>query len=211
MRKRLVAVLSLLLAAGSVSWAGDGNPAPALFRKTFSLEMGAGCAPLHMYLMHPSRDMEKELALEGKEASGNGSAFPALSLSGAWRYSPRSEFVFTAGIAWTVFEVTQYEPFGVNPRGGLRYNLDKGHPAGLVASGPVGTGTFQWRMFWNPSWKVQPYTAVGFGFTTDTYMIPLPSLVPVGVRFGGRHLYCFAEMPLSPVSFFCHGGLGWHF
>lgn len=201
----------LLLGLTVPAWAGPEEPAP--FQKRFSLEFGAGHGPYHMFLrnLSPSLERQKELAQEGLEAKTDGTFYPAFSLSGAWRFAYRWEAVFTGGISWSHHPVIQYDSFGVDPEGKPRYDLSKGHDAGRRDSTPVGTLTLQARIFWNPEWRVQPYSAFGFGFTDATSAIPIPAVTPLGARYGGKHLYVFIETPLNPVALFLHGGLGWLF
>ena len=209
MKARILTLL-LLLFAGGVVFAADGD---APFRKRYSLEVGAGYGPFHMQIRNvsPSWEKQRELAQNGMEAQGDGTLCPALSLSGVWRYDPRWELVITGGISWSRHPVVQYETFGVDPQGQPRYDLNKGHPAGWMNSTPVGTLTCQWRIFWNPEWPVQPYSAFGFGLTTISELIPIPGITPVGVRYGGEHFYAFAEAPINTIALFAQFGVGWRF
>ena len=180
------------------------------FRKTFSLEVGAGMGPAHMYLLkNPSRDTEKALDELGQEAIDG--RYPALTVSGALRTWDRWETVATVGVSWGRFSIVQYETFGIDPQGKPRYDLKKGSPAGEKDLDPLWTLTIQERVFWNPRWKVQPYSAWGLGIVFSSEVFPLPSVTPVGVRLGGRHFYGYIEAPLSTYGLLCHGGLGWTF
>ena len=55
------------------------------------------------------------------------------------------------------------------------------------------------------------YSALGVGLTTATSLVPLPGITPIAVRFGGEHLYFFAEATLGPIATLGHGGIGWKF
>lgn len=210
MKTRFWAIL-VLLCLSAPAFADEGEPVP--FRKRFSLELGAGNGPFHMLIRNVSPSWERQEALgqEGLEADLYDVLYPAFSLSGVYRYHPRWESVVTAGISWSHHKVTRYEEFGVDPQGQPRYDLQKGHPAGWRDSTPVGSLTFQWRVFWNPAWTVQFYSGFGLGFTTVSSVYPLPAIMPVGLRYGGNHFYFFAEAPVNPVALFFHGGVGYRF
>ena len=180
------------------------------FRKSFSLEIGAAPGPLHMQA-GPSWTEKKDLAEQGQEAFTHDIIPPAVSLSAVWRIGYRWETLVTGSFSWIHAPVTQYETFGIDPQGKPRYDLTKGTPAGWKNMFPTGSITVQWRVFWNPQWKVQPYSGFGAGLSTATEWIPLPSLVPVGVRFGRGHLYGFLETGFTPFATIGHGGLGWRF
>lgn len=180
------------------------------FRKSFSLEVGAAPGPLHMQA-GPSWKEMKDLAEQGQEASTYDIIPPAVSLSAVWRTGYRWETLVTGSFSWIHAPVTQYETFGIDPQGKPRYDLTKGAPAGWKNLFPTGSLTVQWRVFWNPEWKVQPYSGFGAGLSMATEWVPLPSMVPVGVRFGRGHLYGFLETGFTPFASFGHGGLGWRF
>ena len=131
--------------------------------------------------------------------------------SDLWRTGYRWETLVTGSFSWIHAPVTQYETFGIDPQGKPRYDLTKRTPAGWKNMFPTGSITVQWRVFWNPQWKVQPYSGFGAGLSTATEWIPLSSLVPVGVRFGRGHLYGFLETGFTPFATIGHGGLGWRF
>lgn len=206
MKRILLAALTLW----GIAAFGQENPE---YRKSFSLEIGAAPGPLYMsnHFVSPSWQVKKKLADQGQQADTNDGVYPALSLSAVWRTGYRWETVVTGGISWIHARITQYEAFGVDPEGKTRYDLRKGTPAGWEDLFPTGSLTVQWRVFWNPQWKVQPYSGFGAGLSTATEWIPLPSLVPVGVRFGCGHLYGFLETGFTPFATIGHGGLGWRF
>lgn len=206
--KRLI--LIALLLSGVAAYGQEGQPS---WRKTFSLEVGVAPGPLHMqsHFISPSWEEEKALAELGQAASSNNAFHPSVSLSGVWRTGYRWETVATAGVSWSICRITQYDSFGIDPEGKPRYDLTKGTPAGWKALSPVASLTVQCRVFWNPRWKVQAYSAFGAGFSTRTEFLPLPSFIPAGVRLGGGPLYFYAETGFTPFSSFLHGGLGWRF
>ena len=208
MRRILIVALALL--AGSFAAFGQEDT----FRKTFSLELGVGPGPLHMMFpgVSPNYDTETAWAEQGRRADKTTGYHPAFTLSGAIRTWDRWETVVTAGISWYRSRLVQYEAFGIDPQGKPRYDLTKETPVGgWVDSSPVASLTVQERVFWNPRWKVQMYSAFGLGLTTSSNLVPIPSLMPVCIRLGGRHLYCYAETGFSPFASYLHGGLGFKF
>ena len=204
MKPRLLAVL-VLLGTATIVYGQD-------FRKRFSLELGVGQGPIHMMVpgASPSRAAEEALAEDGLSPDARDRIYPAISLSGALRTSPRWETVATANVSWSHCRIRQYESFGVDPEGNPRYDTSNGTPAGWKDLSPVGSLTLQWRVAWNPGWKARWYSAFGVGLSTIG-VIPLPSITPVGCSFGGEHLYFYAEIPFTPYGTLFHGGLGWHF
>ena len=208
MKRFLIAALALL--AGSFAAFGQEDS----FRKTFSLELGVAPGPLHMMFpgVSPDDHTEDVWADQGRRADKSTGYYPAFSLSGAIRTWDRWETVVTAGVSWYRSRLIQYEPFGIDPQGKPRYDLTKETPVGgWVDSSPVASLTVQERVFWNPRWKVQMYSAFGLGLTTSSNLVPIPSLMPVGIRLGGRHLYGYAETGFSPFASYLHGGLGFKF
>lgn len=208
MRQVLVAILAVFGAA----FAAFGQEEP--FRKSFSLELGAGPGPIHMMIpgISPNDDTENVWAEQGRSADKRSGYHPSFSFSAAFHSWDRWETVVTASVSWYRSRLVQYEPFGVDPQGKPRYDLTKSTPVGGWAdSSPVASLTVQERVFWNPRWKVQMYSAFGLGITTSTSFTPMPSLMPVGCRLGGRHLYFYAETGFSPFASVLHGGLGFKF
>lgn len=208
MKRFLIAALALL--AGSFAAFGQEDS----FRKTFSLELGVAPGPLHMMFpgVSPDDHTEDVWADQGRRADKSTGYYPAFTLSGAIRTWDRWETVVTAGVSWYRSRLIQYEPFGIDPQGKPRYDLTKVTPVGgWVDSSPVASLTVQERVFWNPRWKVQMYSAFGLGLTTSSNLVPIPSLMPVCIRLGGRHLYCYAETGFSPFASYLHGGLGFKF
>lgn len=208
MKRFLIAALALL--AGSFAAFGQEDS----FRKTFSLELGVAPGPLHMMFpgVSPDDHTEDVWADQGRRADKSTGYYPAFTFSGAIRTWDRWETVVTAGVSWYRSRLIQYEPFGIDPQGKPRYDLTKETPVGgWVDSSPVASLTVQERVFWNPRWKVQMYSAFGLGLTTSSNLVPIPSLMPVCIRLGGRHLYCYAETGFSPFASYLHGGLGFKF
>ncbi|MBR2747990.1 MAG: hypothetical protein IKP01_06425 [Bacteroidales bacterium] len=208
MKRMLIAALVLL--AGSYAAFGQEES----FRKTFSLELGVGPGPLHMMYpgVSPSDDIEAAWADQGRRADKSTGYYPAVTLSGAIRTWDRWETVVTAGLSWYRSRLIQYESFGIDPQGKPRYDLKKATPVGgWTDSSPIASLTVQERVFWNPRWKAQMYSAFGLGLTTSSSLVPIPSLMPVCIRLGGRHLYGYAEAGFTPFASCLHGGLGWKF
>lgn len=202
MRKAFLSLLTLAFSCLAL----HAQEAPA-FDKTFSLEIGTGFQPLHASLLLPSSSEEKALAEVGQEP-GEG-VYPTFSLTALWRTAYRWEMCLTGGITWFHYRLIQYEQFGIDPYGKPRYDLTKSsEAAGWKDSSPVVTLTFQARCIWNPEAKVNVYTAIGGGLLE---WLPIPSLTPVGLRYGGKHIYAFVEIPFSPIATLVHGGLGWKF
>ena len=207
MRTRLL-ILALLLVAGGVAFAADGD---ALFRKRYSIEIGAGPAPFHTRTMGLSYSFKKELAKIGQEADMTHALYPAVSLSSVCRISPRWEIALTGGYSWIHHQVTQYETFGTDPYGQPRFDFNNGKTAGWMDSSAVVTLTLQGRYFWIPDKDFELYSAFGLGLTTASEFIPIPSLTPIAARYGGNHFYIFAETALNPIALYGHGGIGWRF
>lgn len=203
--KRAVLTLALLLSAAASVFADEPEKV-----RSFSLELGVGAMPLHMYLVFPA-SAERELADLGQRSGDSKFDVPAISLSEVWRLNGHWEVALTEGVCWRYFDIIQYPEFGIDPDGKPRYDLHKGYSIGAKATPPVVSLTGQLRFIWSPKWKVTAYSAVQIGFTTASYIIPLPGITPVAVRYGGKHLYGFAEVTLGPVASFAHGGLGWRF
>lgn len=208
--KRFLTVLLGVMGLVSGAYAQEEEPA---FRKTFSVEVGVAPGPLHMQLLFvsPSWETLEALADLGQDTYESDAIRPAVTLSVSIRTWHRWETVITGCASWSHCPVIQYEAFGIDPQGRPRYDLTKGTRIGWKAFSPVYTLTVQERVFWNPRWRTQWYSGFGLGLTTASELVPIPSLVPVGLRLGGSHLYFFAETGFSPFASFVHGGLGWKF
>ena len=204
MKPHLLVVLALV---------GIGAAAHAQeFRKTLSLEIGAGPGPYHM--MWEANDWSYEdrgydFADKGQDAVGG--YYPAVTVSAALRTWDRWETVATFGVSWSHRQIIQYDTFGIDPQGKPRYDLQKGTPAGWRDLAPVWSLTVQERVYWNPRWRVQMYSGWGLGVVKGSDTFVLPSFTPVGCRLGGRHFYGYVEAPLSTYARFLHAGLGWTF
>lgn len=213
MVKKPLALLVLLLATATGALCQEqGAPVPEQKWQTrFSLELGTGLQPLHMELS-PTVDRREALAAKGQEVNREGAFYPVISLSGVWRLKPRTELLLTGGVSWCHHRLTQYDSFGTDPSGRPRYNLSQGRDAGWTNSSPFFTLTVQYRHLWNPDAAVKLHSGAGLGvvFNTSGALI-LPELTPIGLRYGGRHIYGFVELTLGPVASIVHGGLGWAF
>ena len=208
--KRLLLTTLIALGAGFSAF-GQAFP-----RYSFSVEAGAAPGPLHMHIRHvsPTREAEAEQADLGRKPIKNDRYYPAFTLSGVLRIHEWGEVVLTAGVSWSHSRVIQYETFGIDPQGKPRFDLTKSAPAGWVDLSPAYSLTLQGRAFWYPEMRVQLYSAYGLGITTiDTIhqYTPSVSLIPIGCRFGGRHLYLYAEAGFTPFASYIHGGAGYAF
>lgn len=206
MKARIIAAI-LLLGVTIASYAQEDTRS----LKGFSLEAGTGLAPLHTRLSNTSWDTRREYAQKGQEITGTGVYSPSISLAGVFRTAANIEHTVTLSVAWTRLSLTQYSVFGTDPQGQPRYDLEDGTVIGTVNSPLSYSITWHWRYIWNPQKPFKTYTALGAGLSTTTGFVPLPSVTPIGVRFGGTHFYFFAEWTLGPVASFVHGGLGWKF
>ena len=205
MKVRLIVIMAFLGIA-TIAFAQE-DP---LYRG-FSLELGTGLQPLHLGFL-PSMEVEEALAEKGQDLRERDYPHPTISLSGIWRLTRRGELVVTTGLSWRIDGVIQYEVFGTDPKGRPRYDLSHGSPAGWLDSSYTPTLTVTYRHIWTPDHAVQCYSGGGLGFVpTVAEFIPIPSVTPIGARFGRRHLYFFADLTLGPAASFIHGGLGWHF
>lgn len=181
------------------------------FQKMWSVEIGTGVQPLHMTLS-PSREVEKEFANQGQTISGEGSFYPVMDITGVLRTAPRHEFTLSAGASWYHHRLYQHAAFGIDPNGNLRYSLeDKTLMDGWKDSSPIFSLTFHWRFIWNPDDAVTVYSGLGLGLVTTDIVSPVPSVIPIAFRYGGRHFYFFLENMLGPMATLAHGGLGWRF
>lgn len=179
--------------------------------QVFSIEAGTGIRPAHMELTTPTWRNISGMVGRGQDIGHEGIRYPTLSFSGVWRTSLRNEFIVTAGISWTHFQLMQYGTFGVDPKGKPRYDLSVESSLGWRDAYFVPSLTCTFRHLWNPGHFLVFYSALGFGFIPETVILPIPGITPIGLRAGGRHLYLFAEATLSTVSTLAHGGIGWHF
>lgn len=204
--KARILLTGALLIAGSIAGAQD--------YKSFSLEAGTGLQPLHMTFAPTTRE-KRALAEKGQSAHEDDSLCPTFSLSEVFRLNGHWELCLTEGISWKNYHLIQYNTFGIDPNGKPRYDLDDRTDLGKKASDPFGTLYVQLRLIWSPKWKVTCYSALGGGVIVSGFsradLALSPGITPVGIRFGGKHLYGFAEFTLSPIATFGHGGIGWRF
>lgn len=204
----LVSAFLLLVSAAAFAQGEVGQP----FAKSYSIEIGTGIRPLQM-MFGPTRAARELLAPKGQDVDTQGEYFPTLSLTGVLRLRPDTELTLTAGTSWYHHKVIQYPIFGTDPYGNPRYDLTKGTPAGWMNSIYSYSATFQWRHLWNPDRAFVLYTALGAGatYTSSSHFFPLLSITPIAARYGGKHIYGFAELTLGPIATLAHGGLGWRF
>lgn len=212
MRVRFLSVLILL---GMTATAFAQGPEPPIrvwqhhslpYPTRFSLELGTGFFPLHMLFLNHSVDISDE----GKGADAELRHFSALSLSGVYRSSWRSEFVLTGGLSWIPYQITQYGVFGIDPAGKPRYDLDI-KEAMWTEYDYVPSLTLSYRYIWNPGQAVEWYSGFGLGLIYRSELTCLPGLTIIGLRYGMEHVYFFAENTFSPIATLIHGGLGWRF
>ena len=213
MKARILFCTAAFLAACIPALASEDDTLS--FRKSFSLEISSGVQPLHM-MGSPALTEDLEMARKGMAFVNNSETFCVpFTLTEVWRVAPHWDLCISEGVCWKVIDVVQYDSFGVDPQGKPRYDLKKRSPAGRKSPFPTFTLYCQARLIWSPKWKVTVYSAVGAGlFSTLDSVIgvcPVPGITPVGLRYGGKHLYFFAEATLSPLATLGHGGLGWRF
>lgn len=184
------------------------------FQKSFSVELGGGFGPLHMNFPGacPTSLETNTYAKEGKSLSCNNILFPEVALGAAWRISRKWELSWVVGISWAEYTVRTYEQFGIDPYGEPRYDSSRTIETYKMLSKPYFNSTLQGRRIWNPEGKVQAYTGLGLGIAVvGKEWAPFPALTPIGIRYGGEHLYGFLEIPFTTNSSLLHGGLGWRF
>ena len=193
--KRCLTIVLLCLSLGAYA---QEREAP-VFRNRFTIEFSSGL-PIIQSLNVNTRHLEKQLAMEGIRIDKGGALHPLINLTGALLVSPRCELALTGGIYWYLHRITQFEAFGIDPKGNPRFDT------------PVGSLTFQVRWIWNPGESCAIYSAAGAGILTEgTKIVPLPSITPVGVRLGGEHFFGFFETTLGSVATLFQAGLGWTF
>ncbi len=203
MRTRLLAAIFMLgLSAAAF---GQGYTFPG---RSFSIESGSGLPPFHMGLIGVSWDVLRDLADKGQDVDLGKGFFPVINLSGVWRRSMRTEFVLTACLSWSHHRLIQYEPFGIDHKGQIRYDLGKGSAIGWKDSTFIPSLTVHWRHLWNPGRLVELYSDFGAGLTA---FVPVPSITPIAFRYRSEDAYFFVEVPLSPYATLFHAGFGWRF
>lgn len=221
--KALSTFLSLVLIScitANAASTDDRDKSNTPFKPSFSLEVGGGLAPIHLLYMGWSlrrgSGVTEDYAKEGKSVVLKEKFHPGVCFSLAYRPIPRWEFTVTAGFSWINAIIVQYEEFGTAPNGKPRYNSNKieSETRQIIPSFSI---TPQARIFWNPNWKIQAYSAFGIGMYGPTYydsensLQLIPSIVPAGFKYGGRHFYFYLEEDFTPFATLLHCGLGVRF
>lgn len=206
---RRVLILSILISIGTAAFAQENK------YSEFSVELGAGFGPLHMNFpgVCPTGAERNNYWQEGKTIYSNYEIFfPEVDLSVSWRFSRKWELALTGGVSWTEYTVNGHDQFGIDPYGRPRYDFDHISSSTKEMSKLYFNSTLQGRRIWNPEDKVKVYTGVGLGIAVvGAEWAPFPVLTPIGVRYGGEHLYGFLEIPFTANSSILHGGIGWRF
>ena len=212
MRKLLI-ITALLLGTAFAAQAQEAEQSWPVF----SFEISTGLPPIHMNFS-PNAARKNELAELGQEVIKAKAYYPVINLTGVFRPWRKNEFTFTAGVSWCHHQIKQHPEFGIDPAGRPRYDWSKGTMAGWTDSTPYFSVTGQWRHIWTPGRVVELYSGAGWGLVIGrglvfdvTPILPLPSLIPIGLRVGGKHFYAFAEGTVGTLATFVNGGLGWHF
>ena len=196
----ILLALSLSAAAQETGW-----------KKSVSIEVGTGFPPLHATLV-PSSDEKYALADMGLSADTNNAVLPMIDVSGRFRVSKHSEFLASAGVLWRIYQVTQYEAFGINPDGSTRYNLDKRSFGGWRNSRPVGALAARYHYIWSTDRKVKWFSGAGASLViSDSGLIAVPELTFIGLRYEWEHLSLSAENSYGPLSTLLHLSIGWTF
>ena len=205
MKRILIAMACLLLSLAAS--AQEQEP----FQGSWSVEIGTGIYPFYMNFV-PSRDLETELADDGQEFYNISDwLISSVTVAGVYRLSPHSELAATAQLNWRSYQIRQYPPFGTDPNGKDRYDLNQ--KASYVGKGTVFVPAFtlRYRFLYNPGQMVTVYSGFGLGTGFSTTLAVIPEITPLGLRFGRDHFYAFAEATIGNVATLAHGGLGWKF
>lgn len=199
----------VFVSAHPVEAVGTPLAMPDAFRRTFSLEIGAGIPPLHYRLN--SRSIDSSLAPSGQSATEEIASM--VTLSGIARMNENLELSLTFDFMWTNCLVMQHETFGVDPSGQPRYDLYSSHEVGRRMLGFSWCATAGFRYIWNPQKPLNAYSGLSLGIVPEFWPdLPLvPGITFIGLRYGWRHFYLFAENTISPVATLVYGGLGWKF
>lgn len=201
--------ITLLLAAVSSAFAQE----KPVYQKTFSVEVGTGIMPLHM-TFSPSREVETAYAKKGQSIGTGGAAakYPVIDITGVIQSAHHHEFTLSAGVSWCHHKVYQHSTWGIDPNGEPRYNLNDKTPIGWADSSPFFSLTSHWRYLWNPSSSAVIYSGLGLGLVMEASgCAPIPSVIPIALRYGGKHFYGYLENMIGPMATLIHGGLGWRF
>ncbi|MCR4910715.1 MAG: hypothetical protein K5909_05480 [Bacteroidales bacterium] len=207
--------LSILFVFGlAISAFGQESLAEELelssFKRSFSLELGSGFAPIHT--LADTRSLDVKYAPLGQAIDDN---YPlSFTLSGVWRFDRRWEAKLTIDTAWFNCELIQYPEFGTDPSGKPRYriNYNQAEHLGRINDGFRWSATAILRHIWNPQKAFQTYSEFGLGYV---FGLGSPALIPgitfIGLRYCWGHFYLYAENTFSPAATLIHGGLGWKF
>lgn len=207
MRNWLVTVLLLV---GVAAYAQDSDY--DYFRRSFSLEAGAGFMPIHNLLTNTD-PIDRSLASVGQTTDNKSTV--ALSITGVFNCSPKWSIALKCGVSWFNCDVIQYPVFGIDPSDKPRYLLDYNQAEKIdrISTSWSWTTTLMFRHIWNPPNVIQTYSEIGlgaiFGNADRTYL--LPGITPVGIRICFSHFYLYAENTFSPIATMFHGGVGWKF
>lgn len=209
-----VALSILFLFGLAISAFGQESQAEELeipsFKRSFSLELGSGFAPIHT--LADTRSLDVKYAPLGQAIDDN---YPlSFTLSGVWRFDRRWEAKLTIDAAWFNCELLQFPEFGTDPSGKPRYsiNYNQTEHLGRINDGFRWSATAILRHIWNPQNAFQTYSEFGLGYV---FGLGLPALIPgltfIGLRYCWDHFYLYAENTFSPAATLFHGGLGWKF
>ena len=207
--------LSILFVFGlAISAFGQESLAEELelssFKRSFSLELGSGFAPIHT--LADTRSLDVKYAPLGQAIDDS---YPlSFTLSGVWRFDRRWEAKLTIDASWFNCELIQYPEFGTDPSGQPRYriNYNQAEHLGRINDGFRWSATAILRHIWNPQNAFQTYSEFGLGYI---FGLGSPALIPgitfIGLRYCWDHFYLYAENTFSPAATLIHGGLGWKF
>jgi len=207
--------LSILFVFGlAISAFGQESLAEELelssFKRSFSLELGSGFAPIHT--LADTRSLDVKYAPLGQAIDDN---YPlSFTLSGVWRFNRRWEAKLTIDAAWFNCELIQYPEFGTDPSGKPRYRIDynQAEHLGRINDGFRWSATAILRHIWNPQNAFQTYSEFGLGYVFGSGVPALiPGLTFIGLRYCWEHFYLYAENTFSPAATLFHGGFGWKF
>ena len=219
--KRILVFFFLLTGAIATAAAQDTDGYASLpqWKRGFSIEAGAGFAPVHMFLAYPSAREEREFADKGQRVTESRLLrTPSFSLSAIWRTGEKSELVLALSATRMRYSITQYSVFGTDPDGKPRYDLSDGKEAGRTHS-PVSTSLSAcYRRLWlrDGHWTVYSAIALGLVHTPDKGPGPhvnvMPGFAPFGMRYGWKHFYACVEIfSFSLSASLLTAGVGWKF
>ena len=212
--KRLLPAVVLLLGLAVPAFGQDTiaeAPYVVPFKKTISLEIGTGYAPIHNLALG-NGVIRTQLAPSGQFASDG---YPlSFTMVGVLRTGKFWEMKLTTDFTWQNCGVKQFDTFGVDPYGQPRYKMDyeNAEYIGRRNMNFSWSATLTMRRIYNPFRNFQTYTEFGLGVVVfQGRAAILPSITPIGARYCWEHFYLFAEFPFTPYATLLHGGLGWKF